>query len=235
MTRALQLEKTSQISKQQSRNISVLNRKAVALQTRPARSWQTPGFWHIPAQVKCTFSAPATHWPLLLELQTLTCRTCRADVHNVAVGHKDAVKLLFSFGVASKIDSSGGRKEEKQCNTDNIKLDNYCSLPRPLKTELCLKRPPHEHFHLHGHRGVCFLSSLTIQGHSLTWHPQGGNMLLWEAAGCCRVRCMEKQRIQGPAAKVTWTETGFLLLPGGTSHLPGQRPEREFTSPQAPS
>lgn len=37
---------------------------------------------------------------------TLTCRTCRTDVHNIAVGYKNAIKLLFGFGVACKIDSS---------------------------------------------------------------------------------------------------------------------------------
>jgi len=34
-------------------------------------------------------------------------------VHNVAVGHKNAIKSLFGFGVACKIDSSerrGGKK-----------------------------------------------------------------------------------------------------------------------------
>jgi len=40
------------------------------------------------------------------ELQTRTCRTCRTDVHNVAVGYKNAIKSLFGFGVACKIDSS---------------------------------------------------------------------------------------------------------------------------------
>lgn len=51
------------------------------------------------------------------ELQICTCRTRRTDVHNVAVGHKNAIKLLFGFGVACKIDSSvGGGKggEEKR-------------------------------------------------------------------------------------------------------------------------
>lgn len=60
------------------------------------------------------------------ELQTRTCRTCRTDVHNVAVGYKNAIKSLFGFGVACKIDSSVEKQtkktEEKQYNTHYIKL-----------------------------------------------------------------------------------------------------------------
>lgn len=44
-------------------------------------------------------------------------------MHNVAVGHKNAIKSLFGFGVTCKIDSSVGKQTNNQCNTHNVKLD----------------------------------------------------------------------------------------------------------------
>jgi len=54
------------------------------------------------------------------ELQTRTCRTCRTDVHNVAVGYKNAIKSLFGFGVACKIDSSVEKQTNKKQKKSNI-------------------------------------------------------------------------------------------------------------------
>lgn len=93
----------------------------------------------------------AGHWGIAAdlaedELQIHTCRTCRTDVHNVAVGHKNAIKSLFGFGVACKIDSSGGggeekkKREAKQCNTHNIKLYTLLFFPPiPWKTRLSIQ------------------------------------------------------------------------------------------------
>lgn len=97
---------------------------------RVGRSLVAATAWHKSFQVqKCiseppsqvpvhTLPALAAHWASAAvqgeeESRTLTCRTCRTDVHNVAVGHKHAVKLLFGFGVACKIDSSVGKKKKK--------------------------------------------------------------------------------------------------------------------------
>lgn len=69
------------------------------------------------------------------ELQKPTCRTCRTDVHNVAVGHKNAIELLFGFGVACKVDSSVGEEEKKGCNTHNVELDTLVFFPLPSEKQ----------------------------------------------------------------------------------------------------
>lgn len=166
--------------------------------------------------------------PLLLELQTLTCRTCRTDVHNVAVGHKDAVKLLFGIGVASEIDSSvGEKKEENQCNTENIKLNN--SLPSSLKTRTLWRG-------LYMNISICmdtevlfsFFPYNTVPQFDLT--PPGQEYF---AVGGSRseVRGKAEPWIQdSELCCKSWTESG---LPAPVwRDIPPPRPEREFTSPQ---
>lgn len=65
-----------------------------------------------------------------------------------------------------------------------------------MRQLLFFSQPPENHNSLRMATSICtetgglFSPSLTLQCHSLTGHPQGRNILLWEAA---RVGCMEKQ------------------------------------------
>lgn len=65
-----------------------------------------------------------------------------------------------------------------------------------MRQLLFFSQPPENHNSLRMATSICmdtgglFSSSLTLQCHSWTGHPQGRNILLWEAA---RVGCMEKQ------------------------------------------
>lgn len=86
-------------------------------------------------------------------------------MHNIAVGYKNAIKLLFGFGVACKIDSSVEKKtEENQCDTHDIKSDMLLFYPLLKNKTPSPKGPPYDCFHLQVWR--CFLS---LQYNATTW------------------------------------------------------------------
>lgn len=106
---------------------------------------------------------------------TLTCRTCRTDVHNIAVGYKNAIKLLFGFGVACKIDSSVEKNRRKSMWYSWHQVRHVTILPPPEKQDSFSKGAS---IWLLPSASLKMFSLLTIQCHYLTWQPQSRNILL---------------------------------------------------------